>query len=72
MADHPYNTYRRRGLPPGPIGSPSAAALDAALHPAPVDYLYFVAQPDGRHVFTRSLEEHNRVKAGLRRAAGRR
>jgi len=72
VADHPYNTYRRRGLPPGPIGSPSAAALDAALSPAPVDYLYFVAQPDGRHIFTRSLEEHNRVKAGLRRATQRR
>jgi UPF0755 protein len=67
VADHPYNTYRRAGLPPGPIASPSERAIDAALTPAPVNYLYFVARPDGSHIFTRSLEEHNRAKAQVRR-----
>jgi UPF0755 protein len=67
VADHPYNTYRHPGLPPGPIASPSANAVNAALYPADVDYLYFVARPDGSHVFTRSLAEHNRAKAALRR-----
>jgi UPF0755 protein len=67
VADNPYNTYRIRGLPPGPIGSPSARAIDAALSPADTEFLYFVARPDGTHVFTRSLEEHNRAKAAMRR-----
>ena len=67
VADNPYNTYRIRGLPPGPIGSPSQLAIDAALQPAETDYLYFVARPDGSHVFTRSLEEHNRAKVAMRR-----
>ena len=69
VADHPYNTYRRQGLPPGPIGSPSDRALDAALDPADTTFLYFVARADGSHVFTNSLEEHNRAKASIRRAA---
>jgi UPF0755 protein len=59
-ADHPYNTYTHDGLPPGPIGSPGLAALDAALQPADVPYLYFVARDDGRHEFARTLVEHNR------------
>jgi UPF0755 protein len=67
VADHPYNTYRNRGLPPGPIGSPSALGIDAALNPADAKYLYFVARPDGTHIFTNSLEEHNRAKAAVRR-----
>lgn len=67
VADNPYNTYRHRGLPPGPIGSPSAEAIDATLRPAAESYLYFVAAPDGRHVFTRSLVEHNRARAAIRR-----
>lgn len=50
--DHPYNTYTREGLPPGPICSPGRASLQAALHPAPVDYLYFVARGDGSHAFS--------------------
>lgn len=66
-ADNPYNTYRHPGLPPGPIASPSERALDAALRPADTDYLYFVARADGSHIFTRSLEEHNRAKAAARR-----
>lgn len=60
--DSPYNTYRYPGLPPGPIANPGAAAIEAVLYPADVDYLYFVARPDGRggHAFARTLEEHLR------------
>lgn len=58
--DSPYNTYVHAGLPPGPIAAPSRSSLEAALHPAPVDYLYFVSRNDGSHVFARTLEEHNR------------
>jgi UPF0755 protein len=65
---NPYNTYRIRGLPPGPIGSPSDFAIDAVLQPADTKYIYFVAQPDGSHVFTRTLEEHNRAKRAARAA----
>ena len=67
VADHPYNTYTQGGLPPGPIGAPGAAALDAALNPAEVDYLYFVANADGSHTFSRTLSEHNRAVARSRR-----
>lgn len=60
LADTPYNTYTRAGLPPTPIAMPGAAALQAVAHPASGDALYFVAIGDGsgRHVFTRSLGEH--------------
>ena len=58
--DSLYNTYRYRGLPPGPIAAPGRASLEAALRPAEVDYLYFVSRNDGTHVFARSLREHNR------------
>lgn len=71
----PYNTYRNAGLPPGPIGNPSEGAIDAALNPAPVDFLFFVARPDGRHVFTRTLAQHNAAKRAVqaaRRADARR
>ncbi|MDR7483347.1 MAG: endolytic transglycosylase MltG [Armatimonadota bacterium] len=56
--ESPYNTYRRQGLPPGPIASPGLAALEAAAHPAAVPYLYYVRRPDGRHHFSRTLAEH--------------
>jgi len=59
-ADSPWNTYRVRGLPPGPICSPGAASLAAAARPAPVPYLYFVSRNDGSHVFAETLGEHNR------------
>ncbi len=58
--DSPYNTYRYRGLPPGPIASPGLASLDAAIHPADVPYLYFVSRNDGTHAFASTLGEHDR------------
>jgi len=67
VADNPYNTYRHAGLPPGPIGSPSTMGIDAALYPADVDYLFFVARPDGSHIFTRTFAEHTRARAMVRR-----
>jgi len=70
VATHPYNTYTQAGLPPGPIGSPGEEAIDAALRPTG-DYLYFVAWPDGTHLFTRSLAEHNEAVGRARAAAGR-
>jgi UPF0755 protein len=58
--DSPYNTYRRTGLPPGPICNPGAESIRAALYPAGgVDALYFVARGDGRHVFSTTLRDHN-------------
>ena len=56
----PYNTYRQDGLPPGPIAAPGTASLQAALHPADVKYLFFVARGDGSHAFALTLAEHGR------------
>ncbi|PYM91407.1 MAG: endolytic transglycosylase MltG [Candidatus Rokuibacteriota bacterium] len=69
--DHPYNTYRRAGLPPGPIASPGLAAIAAALDPAPVKYLYFVAIDDHRHFFSYTIEQHNAAVARYRLARAR-
>jgi len=63
-----YNTYRRPGLPPGPIGNPGKTSLEAALHPAATDYYYFVSDGNSHHRFAHSLDEHNRNVAAYRRA----
>ena len=54
----PYNTYQNTGLPPGPIGSPGIDAIKAVLYPEVTDYLYFVAEKDGHHRFTKTYQEH--------------
>lgn len=66
----PYNTYRFRGLPPGPIANPGQGALEAALHPANSQFFYFVSNGNGHHRFARTLEEHNRNVAAYRRSLG--
>jgi len=65
----PYNTYMKRGLPPGPITNPGLPSLDAAINPADADYLYFVSRNDGSHEFTRTLRDHNQAVAAYRKAA---
>ncbi len=54
-----YNTYKHAGLPPGPICNPGKASIEAAMNPAAVPYLYYVARPDGSHCFSRTLAEHD-------------
>jgi UPF0755 protein len=65
--DSPYNTYAHGGLPPGPIGNPGEVALRAAMTPAKTNYLYFVANTEGGHFFSATLEEHNRNVTKYRR-----
>jgi UPF0755 protein len=69
--ESPYNTYLHRGLPPGPVNSPSRRSIEAALYPANVRYLYFVAESNGRHVFSRSYNEHLRAIRKIRNAGKR-
>jgi len=66
--DSPYNTYKVKGLPPGPIASPGRASIQAALYPANVPYLYFVAYPDGHHEFRADLKGHEQAKLLARKA----
>jgi UPF0755 protein len=65
--DSPYNTYRRAGLPPGPIASPGEAAIRAALEPEETAFLYFVSNDQGGHYFSKTLAEHNQKVARYRR-----
>lgn len=58
QSDHPFNTYRNKGLPPGPITNPSLSTIEATVYPENHDYLYMVANPEGGHIFTRTFEEH--------------
>jgi UPF0755 protein len=72
LTDSPFNTYRRGGLPPGPIASASLLAIQAAANPAPVGYLYFVSTGDERrHQFSTTLAEHNAAVAKYRLARNR-
>ena len=60
--DSPYNTYKYKGLPPGPINNPGIDAIKAAIYPAETKYLYFVSDLEGRHTFTYNSEQHNEAK----------
>ncbi|CUU03700.1 MAG: endolytic transglycosylase MltG [Fimbriimonadales bacterium] len=68
--DSPYNTYRRRGLPPGPICNPGMASIRAVLAPAQTDYLFYVARGDGYHHFSRTYEEHRQAIRAIRAQKG--
>ena len=68
----PYNTYRHRGLPPGPIGNPGKASILAALYPPRTEYLYFVARGDGTHAFSRTNKEHEVANRAIKREMRRR
>ena len=73
--DTPYNTYTRQGLPPTPIALPGKASLQAAAHPAAGEAMFFVADGQGGHTFSRTLDEHNKavqqlIKQGKTRAKG--
>jgi len=66
--DSPYNTYKYKGLPPGPIAAPGRPSIEAALYPADVPYEYFVAFPDGHHEFRTDLAGHEKAKLEARKA----
>lgn len=68
QVDSPFNTYRRLGLPPGPIASPGRTAIQAAVRPARVNYLYFVAMDERHHQFSSNLADHNAAVAKYRLA----
>jgi UPF0755 protein len=66
--ESPYNTYKHKGLPPGPIASPGRPSIEAALYPANTPFIYFVAFPDGHHEFRRDLAGHEKAKLDARKA----
>ena len=66
--ESPYNTYKHKGLPPGPIASPGKPSIEAALYPANTPFIYFVAFPDGHHEFRRDLAGHEKAKLEARKA----
>ena len=68
--DSPYNTYAHAGLPPAPICNPGLASIKAALRPAAIDALYYVAKKDGSHIFSKTLEQHNAAKQAIRDSGG--
>ena len=70
--DSPYNTYREKGLPKGPICNPGMESIRAVLYPADVDYMYFVSMNNGRHYFSRTLAEHNRAVYRFQKRKARR
>lgn len=61
--DSLYNTYQHRGLPPGPINNPSLSAIRAAINPTSNPYYFYLTAPDGKTIFSKTLDEHNRNKA---------
>ena len=69
--DTPYNTYTRRGIPPGPIASPGIEAIRAVLQPEDHSFLYFVSMNDGTHYFSKTLREHNNAVNRYQRLRGR-
>ncbi len=69
--DSPYNTYRVGGLPPGPIANPGVKSLEAAVNPAQVGFLYFVARGDGSHLFSYTLDDHNTAIVRVKRQNGK-
>ncbi|MGO1469646.1 MAG: endolytic transglycosylase MltG, partial [Tissierella sp.] len=62
--ESPYNTYKYKGLPPGPIASPGKESLIATINPSDVDYLFYVLKKggNGEHIFTKTFEEHKKAK----------
>ena len=65
--DSPYNTYRHFGLPPGPICNPGEDAIYAALYPDSTDYIYFVSRRDGTHIFSKTIQEHHKAIAMVKK-----
>jgi UPF0755 protein len=61
--DSLYNTYKYRGLPPGPIANPGLSAIKAAIYPKESPFIYYLSAPEGKTIFSKTLEEHNKAKA---------